>query len=58
MGKKGPLYVAMFKPIGIVFAAIMGISFLGDSLYLGRYKFLSCLNHKRKVEECFSFACE
>ncbi|CAJ1974313.1 unnamed protein product [Sphenostylis stenocarpa] len=35
LGKKGPLYVAMFKPIGIVFAAIMGISFLGDSLYLG-----------------------
>ncbi|XP_047172807.1 WAT1-related protein At5g40210-like [Vigna umbellata] len=35
MGKKGPLYVAMFKPIGIVFAAIMGISLLGDSLYLG-----------------------
>jgi len=40
MGKKGPLYVAMFKPIGIVFAAIMGISFLGDSLYLGRYNFV------------------
>ncbi|TKY74152.1 WAT1-related protein [Spatholobus suberectus] len=35
MGKKGPLYVAMFKPLGIVFAVIMGIPFLGDSLYLG-----------------------
>ncbi|RZC16947.1 WAT1-related protein [Glycine soja] len=35
MSKKGPLYVAMFKPIGIIFAVIMGIAFLGDSIYLG-----------------------
>ncbi|XP_025979508.1 uncharacterized protein [Glycine max] len=35
MRKKGPLYVAMFKPIGIIFAVIMGIAFLGDSIYLG-----------------------
>ncbi|KAL2957811.1 hypothetical protein AAZX31_18G170100 [Glycine max] len=32
---QGPLYVAMFKPIGIIFAVIMGIAFLGDSIYLG-----------------------
>ncbi|XP_024989651.1 WAT1-related protein At3g28050-like [Cynara cardunculus var. scolymus] len=32
---KGPLFVAMFHPLGIVIAAIMGVIFLGDSLYLG-----------------------
>ncbi|KAG5019874.1 hypothetical protein JHK87_015729 [Glycine soja] len=35
MSKKGPLYVAMFKPIGLIFAVIMGIGFLGGSIYLG-----------------------
>ncbi|GAA0145311.1 hypothetical protein LIER_36106 [Lithospermum erythrorhizon] len=35
--KKGPVFVAMFHPLGIVIAAILGISFLGDILYLGRY---------------------
>ncbi|KAJ1395780.1 EamA domain [Sesbania bispinosa] len=35
MKKKGPVYVAMFKPLEIVFAVLMGIAFLGDSLYLG-----------------------
>ncbi|KAL2962931.1 hypothetical protein AAZX31_17G171800 [Glycine max] len=35
MSKKGPLYVAMVKSIGIIFAVIMGIAFLGDSIYLG-----------------------
>ncbi|KAH1190129.1 Bidirectional sugar transporter SWEET17 [Glycine max] len=35
MSKKGPLYVAMFKAIGIIFAVIMGIGFLGGSIYLG-----------------------
>ncbi|KAL2339675.1 hypothetical protein Fmac_007615 [Flemingia macrophylla] len=35
MGKRGPVYVAMFKPLEIVFAVILGITFLGDSLYVG-----------------------
>lgn len=35
--KKGPVYVAMFKPLGIVIAAALGVLFLGDALYLGRY---------------------
>ncbi|KAF6168730.1 hypothetical protein GIB67_013112 [Kingdonia uniflora] len=35
--KKGPLYVAMFRPIGIVIAVVMGVSFLGDTLHVGRY---------------------
>lgn len=35
--KKGPVYVAMFSPLGIVIALAMGIVFLGDALYLGRY---------------------
>ncbi|GKE68057.1 WAT1-related protein isoform X2, partial [Tanacetum coccineum] len=33
---KGPVYVAMFKPLTIVIAVIMGVLFLGDSLHLGR----------------------
>ncbi|XP_076900524.1 WAT1-related protein At5g40230-like [Bidens hawaiensis] len=32
---KGPLYVAMFHPLGIVISAILGIIFLGDGLSLG-----------------------
>lgn len=35
LDKKGPLYVAMFKPLGMVIAAIMGIIFLADTLHLG-----------------------
>lgn len=34
---KGPVYVAMFKPLSIVIAVVMGVVFLGDTLYLGRY---------------------
>ncbi|XWS34846.1 hypothetical protein CRYUN_Cryun21dG0072100 [Craigia yunnanensis] len=33
--KVGPLYVSMFKPLAIIFAAVMGILFLGDALSLG-----------------------
>ncbi|OAY61547.1 WAT1-related protein At3g28050 [Manihot esculenta] len=33
--KKGPVYTSMFKPIGMVIAVFMGVSFLGDTLYLG-----------------------
>ncbi|KAK6267393.1 hypothetical protein QUC31_018230 [Theobroma cacao] len=32
---KGPVYVAIFKPLSIVIAAIMSAFFLGDALYLG-----------------------
>ncbi|XP_058194067.1 WAT1-related protein At3g28050-like [Rhododendron vialii] len=32
---KGPVFVTMFKPLGIVIALVMGIAFLGDTLYLG-----------------------
>ncbi|KAL4588723.1 hypothetical protein LXL04_001618 [Taraxacum kok-saghyz] len=32
---KGPVYVAMFKPLSIVIALVMGLVFLGDSLHLG-----------------------
>ncbi|CAN1187585.1 WAT1-related protein At3g28050 [Linum perenne] len=34
--KKGPVYVAMFKPLGMVIAMALGILFLGDAVYLGR----------------------
>ncbi|KAK6931089.1 EamA domain [Dillenia turbinata] len=33
--QKGPIYVAMFRPVGIVIAAAMGITLLGDTLYSG-----------------------
>ncbi|XP_027152926.1 WAT1-related protein At3g28050-like isoform X3 [Coffea eugenioides] len=32
---KGPVYVAMFKPLSIVIAVAMGVIILGDALYLG-----------------------
>ncbi|PON47450.1 Plant-drug/metabolite exporter [Parasponia andersonii] len=32
---KGPVYVAMFKPLSIAIAAAMSFIFLGDSLHLG-----------------------
>ncbi|KAJ4711147.1 WAT1-related protein [Melia azedarach] len=33
--KKGPVYVSLFKPLGMVIALLMGVAFLGDTLYLG-----------------------
>ncbi|RAL40027.1 hypothetical protein DM860_008167 [Cuscuta australis] len=33
--KKGPLFVAVFHPLGIVIAAALGIIFLGDIFYVG-----------------------
>uniref|UniRef100_A0A2P2QRG5 WAT1-related protein n=1 Tax=Rhizophora mucronata TaxID=61149 RepID=A0A2P2QRG5_RHIMU len=33
--KKGPVYTSMFKPLGMVIAVFMGVSFLGDTLHLG-----------------------
>lgn len=32
---RGPVYVAMFKPLSIAIAAAMGVIVLGDTLYLG-----------------------
>lgn len=34
--RTGPVFVAMFKPLGIVIAAAVGVIFAGDTLYLGR----------------------
>ncbi|KAE8023427.1 hypothetical protein FH972_009121 [Carpinus fangiana] len=33
--KKGPVFVSLFSPLGIVIAVAMGIPFLGETLYLG-----------------------
>ncbi|CAK9137808.1 unnamed protein product [Ilex paraguariensis] len=33
--QRGPLFVAMFHPLGIVISAAFGIIFLGDNIYLG-----------------------
>ncbi|KAA8530263.1 hypothetical protein F0562_004972 [Nyssa sinensis] len=32
---KGPVYIALFKPLSTAIAAVMGVIFLGDTLYLG-----------------------
>lgn len=33
--RKGPIYVSIFKPFGIVVAVILSVMFLGDTLYVG-----------------------
>uniref|UniRef100_A0A5B6ZV73 WAT1-related protein n=2 Tax=Davidia involucrata TaxID=16924 RepID=A0A5B6ZV73_DAVIN len=33
--KKGPVFVTMFKPLGMIIAIVMGVVFLRDALYLG-----------------------
>nr|XP_043638985.1 WAT1-related protein At5g40230-like [Erigeron canadensis] len=33
--KRGPLFVAMFHPVGIVISNLIGVVFLGDGFYLG-----------------------
>ncbi|KAJ4711152.1 WAT1-related protein [Melia azedarach] len=35
LSKTGPLFVAMFKPLGIIFSVVMGVIFLADPLCLG-----------------------
>lgn len=35
--KKGPIYVAMFKPLGMAAAVVLTVIFLGSTLFLGRY---------------------
>uniref|UniRef100_A0A803LJ32 WAT1-related protein n=2 Tax=Chenopodium quinoa TaxID=63459 RepID=A0A803LJ32_CHEQI len=33
--RKGPVFVCMFKPVGVAIAAVAGVIFFGDTLYLG-----------------------
>ena len=40
---KGPVYVTSFKPLQIVIAVAMGVMFLDDSLYIGRYDYFNFL---------------
>ncbi|GAY36434.1 hypothetical protein CUMW_022040 [Citrus unshiu] len=35
--RTGPVFVAMFKPLGIVISAVVGTIFLGETVYLGRF---------------------
>lgn len=37
--RTGPVFVAMFKPLGILISVAVGIIFFGDTFYLGRYIF-------------------
>ncbi|KAE8707617.1 putative Auxin-induced protein 5NG4 [Hibiscus syriacus] len=34
--KKGPVYVAMFKPLGIPVSSLLTVTFLAESIFLGR----------------------
>lgn len=34
----GPVFITMFHPIGIVISTFIGFTFLGDGIYLGRWK--------------------
>ena len=38
---KGPVYVAIFRPFSIAIAAVAGVIFLGDDLYVGRYIYIT-----------------
>ncbi|KAF5203597.1 Wat1-related protein [Thalictrum thalictroides] len=33
--RKGPVFVSMFRPLGIIIAVAMGVTFLGDTLHIG-----------------------
>ncbi|CAL8093477.1 unnamed protein product [Prunus armeniaca] len=44
--RTGPVFVAMFKPLGIVITVFVGVTFLGDTFYLGRYGFYHFFPHK------------
>ncbi|XP_052732631.1 WAT1-related protein At5g40240 isoform X2 [Vigna angularis] len=33
--KTGPVFVSMFKPLGILISVVLGVFFLGDAFYLG-----------------------
>nr|GMD19558.1 WAT1-related protein At3g28050 isoform X1 [Ipomoea batatas] len=35
IGKEGPLFVSMFKPLAIVVSAVVGVIWFSDTLYLG-----------------------
>lgn len=35
--KKGPVFLATFKPLGIAIAVFFGAIFLGETLHVGRY---------------------
>ncbi|XP_061338613.1 WAT1-related protein At3g28050-like isoform X2 [Gastrolobium bilobum] len=35
INRKGPVFVTMFKPVGIAIAAFMSVVFLGETLYVG-----------------------
>lgn len=45
---KGPLYISMFKPLGMIIASAMGVSLLGDTLYLGRYEQIKSFSKQKK----------
>ncbi|XP_009594124.1 WAT1-related protein At3g28050-like isoform X1 [Nicotiana tomentosiformis] len=58
--KKGPVFVVMVKPLGMVAAVILGVTFLGDVLHVGNviggtiiaFGFYSVMWGKAKEEIC------
>ncbi|XP_018720251.2 WAT1-related protein At5g40230 [Eucalyptus grandis] len=67
---KGPLYLSMIKPLGMIIASVMGVSLLGDTLYLGSviggiiiaFGFYAVVwgkaQEEKVVEESGSISCE
>lgn len=53
--KKGPVFVVMVKPLGMVAAVILGVTFLGDVLHVGKLVILlPCLfNSINLMINCF-----
>lgn len=49
--RKGPLFVSIFHPLGVILAMGMGVIILGEGLYLGRYVFLLSLKRELLLEE-------
>jgi len=60
---KGPLYLAIFKPLSILIAVVMSAVFLNDSLYLGWYVITHQLSsliihiYKQKHFQAFASFC-
>jgi hypothetical protein len=52
--KKGPLYVAMFGPLIVVFVAVMSSIVLDETLHIGMYV-MPCLTHTMCGGLCFGF---
>ena len=52
--RKGPVFVAMFTPFGMVIALVMGLLFLGESFSLARYTHVLCVMYIFTENNCYA----